>query len=159
MLPAAERRERRLAAGRDAEPLAVIVTRTGAAPLGVRLFAEAEARIVLFSAQPPSGESAAQISYEPLSPRDPRPLSAVLSTLRRRYGVRTLLCEGGPRLFDAMLREHLVDELFLTVAPTLAGGDGPAVASGPPPAQPLDLRLAALLRREGSVFLRYRVIN
>ena len=31
------------------------------------------------------------------------------------FGVRTLLCEGGPTVFGALLHEDLVDELFLTV--------------------------------------------
>jgi len=159
MLPAPERRQRRLAAGRTAEPLAVIVTRSGRLPLGVRLFSEPEARVLVFSPQPaaPSEppESTAQLQHELLDPDTPRPLTAALSTLKRRYQVRTLLCEGGPTLFSALLREGLVDTLFLTIAPTLVGGPGPAVASGPPLESPLDLQLAGLLERDGLLFLRY----
>ena len=66
------------------------------------------------------------------------PLDAVLHTLRRDHGVETLLCEGGPTLFGALLRAGLVDELFLTLAPSLVGGaSGPAVVSGPPPEVPV----------------------
>ena len=37
------------------------------------------------------------------------------------HGVELVLCEGGPHLFGQLLAAHLVDELFLTLAPQLAG--------------------------------------
>lgn len=161
MLPAQERRERRLAAARAAEPLAVTITRSGRLPLEVRLFAEPQARVVVFSPTPPDlaapggAESAAHVQHEPLDQSAPAPLTAALRTLRERYDVRTLLCEGGPTLFAALLHEGLIDALFLTLAPTLVGGEGPAVASGPPLKVPVGLTLAGLLEHEGSLFLRY----
>jgi riboflavin biosynthesis pyrimidine reductase len=161
MLPAQERRERRLAAARAAEPIAVTITRSGRLPLDVRLFAEPEARVIVFSptphapTAPGAGESAARVEHEPLDQTTPAPLTAALRTLRERYDVRTLLCEGGPTLFGALLREGLVDALFLTLAPTLVAGAGPAVASGPPLEVPVGLKLVGLLEREGSLFLRY----
>ncbi len=39
----------------------------------------------------------------------------------RKAGIRYLLCEGGPRLYGAMMRDGLVDEKFLTVSPFDAG--------------------------------------
>ena len=42
-------------------------------------------------------------------------------TLLRDYGVRVALYEGGPNLLASFLTEHLIDELFLTLAPQLAG--------------------------------------
>jgi riboflavin biosynthesis pyrimidine reductase len=36
-------------------------------------------------------------------------------------GDRRILCEGGPTLFGALLADGLVDELFLTVSPLVAG--------------------------------------
>jgi riboflavin biosynthesis pyrimidine reductase len=44
--------------------------------------------------------------------------------LAGRWGVRTIVCEGGPRLYGAMLREGLVVDEFLTVSPLLLGDDG-----------------------------------
>ena len=64
-------------------------------------------------------------------------MTTVLRHLRSDYGVRTLLCEGGPTLFGALLTEDVVDELFLTLAPKLAGGgSGPTITSGPELAEP-----------------------
>lgn len=48
-------------------------------------------------------------------------LSMALAELRRRFDIRYLLCEGGPVLFSSLLEATLVDELFLTVSPLLAG--------------------------------------
>jgi len=39
----------------------------------------------------------------------------------RGRGHRRILCEGGPTLFGSLLEAGLVDELFLTVSPVLAG--------------------------------------
>jgi riboflavin biosynthesis pyrimidine reductase len=165
MLPASERRERRLAAARAAEPLAVTITRSGRLPLDVRLFAEPDARVIVFSPSPAATstpgaahgdpESVAEIQHEPLDQTTPMPLTAALRTLRESYEVRILLCEGGPTLLGAMLREGLVDMLFLTLAPTLVADAGPVVAQGQPQQAPVGLNLVGLMEREGSLFLRY----
>jgi riboflavin biosynthesis pyrimidine reductase len=47
----------------------------------------------------------------------------LLTTLHAR-GMRLVLCEGGPHLMAELLRERTVDELFLTVAPQIAGRSG-----------------------------------
>jgi riboflavin biosynthesis pyrimidine reductase len=149
-----ERRERRLSAGRPAEPLVATITRTANLPLEIPLFGHPEARIVVFSPTPPDTiDLSATVIHEPLDD-----LASALKTLRERHGVRTLLCEGGPQLFGALLRERLVDELFLTLAPKLVGGaSGPAVVSGPPPEVPVEVTLASALERDGSLFLRYKL--
>lgn len=46
---------------------------------------------------------------------------ALLALLGREYGVRVALHEGGPKLLGAFLADGAVDELFLTLAPQLAG--------------------------------------
>ena len=38
-------------------------------------------------------------------------------------GARLILCEGGPHLIGDLLRAGLLDELFLTIAPQIAGRD------------------------------------
>ena len=45
----------------------------------------------------------------------------VLALLAREYGVRIALYEGGPNLLSSFLKAQVVDELFVTVAPHLAG--------------------------------------
>lgn len=83
-------------------------------------------------------------------------LSELLSSLREE-GVRAVICEGGPTLHGSLQSAGLVDELFLTIAPKLAGsGAAPNILEGG-----LDevqgLELAWLLEQDGELFARYRV--
>jgi riboflavin biosynthesis pyrimidine reductase len=50
-------------------------------------------------------------------------LPAIIDALHSE-GLRTILTEGGPRLFGQMVESNRVDELFLTVSPVLAGQRG-----------------------------------
>jgi riboflavin biosynthesis pyrimidine reductase len=154
-----QRRERRIAAGRSAEPLACVISRSGRIPLDAPLFAEPEARVALFAPAPPDlTQVAATVHFHTLDPLSPRPLSHAMAVLRTEHDVRSLLCEGGPTLFASLLAEGLVDELFLTIAPLLAGGaSGPAVTAGPPLPELARLRIRWLLERGNSLFLRYAI--
>jgi riboflavin biosynthesis pyrimidine reductase len=81
-------------------------------------------------------------------------LPALLRTLREE-GVKALLCEGGPTLHGSMQAEGLVDELFLTIAPKLSGGEARRIVEGTLPAV-AELELLWLLEEEGELFARYR---
>lgn len=48
----------------------------------------------------------------------------IVGALRAR-GHRRILCEAGPHTFGTLLRARVVDELFLTTSPLLAGDHGP----------------------------------
>jgi riboflavin biosynthesis pyrimidine reductase len=82
-------------------------------------------------------------------------LAATVDGLRGR-GCRRILCEGGPTLFGSLLADELVDEVFLTVSPLLAGR-GLSLVEGVELLP--DRRVAGTLagvRRHGShLFLRY----
>jgi riboflavin biosynthesis pyrimidine reductase len=91
------------------------------------------------------------------------PLSAgrLLGLVTSSLPAELVLLEGGPRLMGSFLAEHLVDELFLTVAPQIAGRgvefDRPGLVAGRLFA-PDDKRWANLMsvKRAGShLFLRY----
>jgi riboflavin biosynthesis pyrimidine reductase len=82
-------------------------------------------------------------------------LTALLSSLREE-GVSALLCEGGPTLHGALQELGLVDELFLTIAPKLVGGEGPRIVEGVLP-ETAELELAWLLEQDGELFARYRL--
>jgi riboflavin biosynthesis pyrimidine reductase len=61
------------------------------------------------------------------------PPAEVLGVLRREFGVGVLLHEGGPRLLGAFLAARAIDELFLTLAPQVAGRGAvprPGIAEG-----------------------------
>ena len=156
LLGKSERRDRRRAAGQPSEPLACIVSRSGDVPTEIPLFAEPEARIVIYTTRAPDvSAAAAQVEVVVLG-EDELSLGEASRRLRTDHGVRTLLCEGGPTLFGALLAEDLVDELFLTLAPKLAGGeDEPSIISGRALDPPRELAIRWLLERNGSLYLRY----
>lgn len=149
-----ERRAARERAGLAGDPVALVVTRSGRVPADIPLFGAPEQRVLLYGppGTPVPGGGAEVV---PTSLRAPS-LGAALADARREHGVRTLLCEGGPTVFASLLAEKLVDELFLTVAPKLAGGGrGPTITSGPGLDPPAGLELGWALERKGSLFLRY----
>ena len=55
---------------------------------------------------------------------------AMLRLLYAELGVRRLLHEGGPTLFGQFLGARVVDELFLTLSPQIAGRKGDAIRPG-----------------------------
>jgi riboflavin-specific deaminase-like protein len=156
MVRSPDTRARRQASGRQPEPLACAVTRSGHVPIDIPLFAEPEARIVVFSPREvDAGTCAASVEVVRLDP-ERLTFSTALRHLYDHHDVRLLLCEGGPTITGALLHEGLVDELFLTVVPKLTGGgSGPAITSGPDLAQPAALRIGWVLERAGSLYLRY----
>jgi riboflavin biosynthesis pyrimidine reductase len=79
----------------------------------------------------------------------------VLALLEEVAGARVVLCEGGPRTIGQLVAADLLDELCLTVSPTLLGGAGPRIAVGPPPPGARDLDLARVLAADDYLFLRY----
>ena len=145
----------RLADGRDPHPLMVIISRSGDIPFDIPLFADERSRVALYVpdgiAVPPV---AAEVVRHDLAAYGAG-LAGVLGSLRSEHGVRALLCEGGPLLFDAMVAEDLVDELFLTLAPALAGGGELPLTSGPGLPTLLQLRLVRALEYQGALLLRY----
>ncbi len=158
MLKNPESRERRRRRGLAPEPLACLLTRRGDVPLEIPLFAEPEARIVIFSGADVDTRAArAQVEVVRL-PESDVTFTAALRRLRSDHQVRALLCEGGAAVLAALVRERVLDQLFLTLSPALTGGGGgPTLTTGPELAQLRALRLAGLLHRAGSVFLRYEV--
>lgn len=156
LIPDPQRRERRARAGRTPEPLAGLVTRSGEVPADAPLFSEPEARIVVFGPTDLKVDSwAAQVEVVRLDPGE-LTLTTAMRRLRSDFGTRSVLCEGGPILFSALLHEQLVDELFLTLAPKLAGGGAsPTISNGPELPELARLNLVWALERAGSLYLRY----
>ncbi|MEU0331961.1 pyrimidine reductase family protein [Streptomyces sp. NPDC006193] len=70
-------------------------------------------------------------------------------------GHTRLLTEGGPRLLGQLIAAEVLDELCLTVSPTLTAGDAQRIAGGPPVAVPHRFRLVSLLEEDGFLFSRY----
>ena len=50
-------------------------------------------------------------------------LERVMQILHTDYNVKTLLCEGGPRVYGSMIAAKLIDEEFLALSPIIIGQD------------------------------------
>ena len=147
--------ELRVRAGRQPQPLAVVISRTSAIPFDIPLFADPASRVALYASPGTTApDCAAEVTVHELGSGDDQ-LADVLRSLRTEYGVRSLLCEGGPSLFSALLAVGLIDELFLTFAPKLVGGDGMGITTGRPLDELADVRLISALEQDGTLFLRY----
>lgn len=79
-------------------------------------------------------------------------LGGVRPALEER-GFRHLLCEGGPSLLTGLLAAAQVDELCVTVVPSLVGGSNPRITGGPALDRSLDLGL--LLEEDGTLLGRW----
>jgi 2,5-diamino-6-(ribosylamino)-4(3H)-pyrimidinone 5'-phosphate reductase len=163
IIPNATTRERRVERGLTEEPLACIVSARLSLPDDLPLLNEPAARVAIVtpSAASLTGTSA-QIEYVRAGSDGRLDLQLAMRELRERFGVRTLLCEGGPHLNAELLQAGLVDELFLSLAPKLTGGEdvtGEAlrIIAGATFEQPLELELLGALENESDLFLRYGV--
>ncbi len=138
------------------DPLAVIVSNRFELPWDAGLFTDGGGRVVVFTAsdqEPPETATPVTIVRHP----DGVELDRALEWLLSERGIRSVLCEGGPTLHGRLREGGLADELFLTTAPKIAGGEGPRILEGALP--DIDLvELAWLLESEGELFARYRGI-
>ena len=153
------KRERREREGLPHEPLMVLVSARLDLPWDAPLFTDGWGRVLICTSsevEPPDTATPVRV----LRHADGVDLKALLHHLRTERGVRALLSEGGPRLHAGLIEAGLVDELFVTHAPKLAGGGGPSLVSGLPEADRL-LDLVSLLHEEetGELFARYRVVG
>lgn len=83
-------------------------------------------------------------------------LSRALDAIGER-GARSVLAEGGPSLNAQLAGAGLLDELCLTLSPSVVGGSAKRIVTGPA----LDPRSALYLRsvceEDGYLFLRYAI--
>ena len=106
-------------------------------------------------ALPPSVQIADLHSSAPLSAR------AILQAVSDVRPTQIILVEGGPRLMGDFFAEQCLDELFLTLAPQVAGRDDaherPGLVAGYSfaPERPLWGTLVGVKRAGSHLFLRY----
>jgi riboflavin-specific deaminase-like protein len=149
--------------GLSEEPLACIVSGRLAIDEDLPLLQEPSARIAILTSSSASlPASKAEVDYVRPASEGRLDLAAALVELRERFGVGSLLCEGGPHLCAQLLAAGLLDELFLSISPLLAGGEpagGEAlrILAGTELQPPVGMELLGVLQCDSYLFLRYGV--
>jgi riboflavin-specific deaminase-like protein len=136
------------------DPLGVIVSNRLELPWDAGLFTDGGGRVVIFTAseaEPPETATPVTVVRHPEGVE----LDRALAWLLEERGIKSVLCEGGPTLHGRLREGGLADELFLTIAPKIAGGEGPRILEGAL-ADVDQVELAWLLESEGELFARYR---
>jgi riboflavin-specific deaminase-like protein len=157
-------RRRRLKRGLAEYNLRVIVSRSGTVSPNAAIFAKDFSSIVILTTRRITKRrlQALRAVADEVKLCGSREINfrAALRWLRRRYGVKRLLCEGGGELNDALFRAGLVDELHLTVCPKIFGGRAaPTIADGLGArslAHAARLTLVSARRKAGEMFFVYR---
>jgi riboflavin-specific deaminase-like protein len=148
-------REARERIGLPPDALTVIVSGRLDLPWDAPLFTAGGGRVLIFTASdakpPETATSLRVVRHE-----DRVDLVEALRYLRHERGIRALLSEGGPRLHGELWANELVDDLFLTIAPKLTGGEAPRIVEGEALPGIAELELAWLLEHDGELFARYR---
>jgi riboflavin-specific deaminase-like protein len=158
-----EERRLRVRRGLGEQPLACVVSASMLLGADIPLLADPGSHLVIITSS--DGKLAgvsAQIEYIRARHGQALDLGAALAELQARLQVRVLLCEGGPHLNAQLLAGGLVDELFLSLAPKLAGDPVPGegllrIVAGSSFEPPIELELISALQAESQLFLRYRV--
>jgi riboflavin biosynthesis pyrimidine reductase len=147
-----------LRTGRSAAAPIAVVTRSLDLDLGSPLYTEAapESRtIVITCAAADAGRraAAAKVADVIVAGDDTVDLGAAVAALADR-GLHRVLAEGGPHLFGDLDEAGLVNELCLSVSPTLAGpGAGRIITGAGSPARPLTLH--QVIADDSFLFCRY----
>ena len=161
-----EYRTLRARLGKAGHPLNVFVTARGAIDFDAPVFRAGDVPVLVVTtaegarrardAGPPAGVSLAVAAGGELIAA-----GAVLDAIVRVRPCGLVLLEGGPRLMGDFFAEKCLDELFLTIAPQVAGRDGsierPGFVAGKrfAPESPRWGTLSGVKRGGNFLFLRY----
>lgn len=148
---------RRADHGRTSAPNLVIVTASGRVDPSIPALADrggAEGRPLIITGADADEEALASLDADIVRLADPQPQPhAILRELKKR-GADVVLAEGGPRFNGILHSAGVVDELCLSLAPTVAGGDSARIIAGGS-AVAHAMHLDRLLEEDGTLFARY----
>lgn len=157
----------RVALGKPPQPLDVFVTASGDLDLTLPAFARGRVPVLIVTSAAGAARLAAQqppewVRVTAAAPgREPATVHAVLDAVIAAGARERILIEGGPSFMGEVFAAAVLDELFLTLAPQIAGRDPahprPALVEGRlfAPAAPLWSTLTGLKRAHSHLFMRY----
>lgn len=151
-------RSHRASLGQTPSPVIAVVSASLDLDPDAPLFTSAaEPTVVLTTEEAPAERRAALARVTPVvvAGKSSVVMSRALAALAER-GYGRVLCEGGPRLLSGLVAADELDELCVTVTPSLQGGSAPRILDGPPVA-PRNLELSHILAAEedGTLMMRW----
>lgn len=154
--------------GKSGPPLNVFVTASGAIDLHLRVFQSGEVPVLIVTTSQGAENLheqpvplSVQIAVAPEQSNHTISAQAIIAAVNSQRPDGMILVEGGPILMGNFFEEHLLDELFLTLSPQLAGRnettERPGLISGTllAPEHALWGTLVGVKRGESHLFLRY----
>ena len=158
--PTLGERGRRQARGQSEVPQLAIVTRSGRLERDMPVFTRTEVPPLVCTCAAAADQTRRALSgladVIDCSMSDPGEVdaAAVLGTLAER-GLSRVLTEGGPMLFGSFVERNLLDELCLTIAPSLVGGQAGRIATGAGQVLTAMRRAHILTDDDGYLYTRY----
>jgi riboflavin biosynthesis pyrimidine reductase len=144
--------------GRPAHPAVAVCSRSGDVPPGLSQARENSGDVLLITCERAGGQAIdharATLGEENVIVRGDASvdLPAAIDSLAVR-GLQRILCEGGPHLMGDLTASGRLDELCLTIAPTLVAGEHPRITAGAAVTANLVPRL--LIESQGSLLGRW----
>jgi riboflavin biosynthesis pyrimidine reductase len=152
--------------GYTAPPLTVIVTGSGRLDPAMRVLSSGEGPVLIVTSERGAQQLGTlalgpHVEAIPVQEQGAIKASTVLELVQARRGHDLILVEGGPQLMNAFFAEQCLDELFLTLAPQVAGrtldDSRPGLVMGEhfAPDNPRWAKLVGVHRTGDYLFLRY----
>ncbi|WP_428340307.1 pyrimidine reductase family protein [Mycobacterium sp.] len=133
--PTVAQRQRRQSRGQSEVPQLAIVSKSGRLERDMPVFTRTEVPPLVCTCTTVADQTRrtltglAEVVDCSIDDPDSVDSAAVLTILGDR-GLPRVLTEGGPTLFSSFVERDLLDELCLTIAPTLVGGEAGRIATG-----------------------------
>lgn len=113
--------------GLSPHPLGVLITASGDLDTSIAFFTSRQFQAAVFAAETMAPDRLARLraAGRPVHvvPTGIAAITEMVRVLRTEYGVRRLLCEGGGTVNSQFFHLGAADEIFVTVAPLIVGGN------------------------------------
>jgi 5-amino-6-(5-phosphoribosylamino)uracil reductase len=158
--PTVAQRQRRQSRGQSEVPQLAVVSRSGRLERDMPVFTRTEVAPLVCTCTAAAEQTRRTLTgladVVDCSIDDPDSVdSAAVLTLLGDRGLPRVLTEGGPMMFSSFVERDLLDELCLTIAPTLVGGQAGRIATGSEQVQ-TRMRCAHILTDDdGYLYTRY----
>lgn len=147
----------RVAHGMSPQPVFALVSASLSLDPASPIFADAPVRPIVITVEDSSGELRDTLSRvaDVIVCGKERVDTGLMREALVRRGLTRIHSEGGPHLFGDMIADATIDELCLTLTPTLEGGDSSRISAGAVTRDPLGMQLVHVLAAGDTLLLRY----